>query len=115
MKLKNTLIRFEDYHGLFDLFELMSNNPIEIQNIDNHLIYKLNNGLLIERGLSTPRVLEIRESDIDMYNSLNIDTIIIIFDLDNIAGLKKKIITKSQFNTYVRRNKYFKRLQYIYS
>lgn len=90
----NTYIKFEDTYGIADIFTKIRYNSF----IDD--MYGEYKDCAILRGLSTPKVLELKGRDISIIDRNNITRIIVVFDMDSTYGIKDKIIDINKIIEY---------------
>ena len=87
------LIRFEDRYGMADIFCAVNKTNY----FDNTVVReKVSDNLFVDTGLGNVRVLMLSDRDIEEIISLNIDSILFVFDTDNEKGIKNKVLSKEQ-------------------
>lgn len=91
------LIRFEDKYGMFDLFCML--NKFDFPNTEG--LSKLSESIHAQNGLSINRVFIMNNKVKKYINKHKIDKVVFVFDLDNPAGDKTKLMTLEQFDKSV--------------
>ena len=86
--LKKLWIKFEDTHGMFTIWNKLSNSNL---NETVHTFTEVNSGTIVSNAVGN-RWVRLKRSDISLMVRQEITDIVYIVDLDNISGYKDKLL-----------------------